>query len=221
MKFVTNSLKVFSVAAFLMGTTNLFATDAKFRIDSKILSYTSETNKKEVNSTSTTEKTTTLDTNVTDSTTITIAVDQCRLAFNPHGGPIALSHFMDKSLELGLKLDFNSKKVDKPKDESSDRTIGVFGRYYMSLGKPEMEFTLGLEMGNSTSESTTGTTTTKTNNSTTTIPLEFAYYLPMTENFFYGFGLNYTISNGKDSESDVKTSVNTLGIDLVNLRYKF
>jgi len=191
--------------------------DVKFRVDQKLLSYEQESEKTEANGASNTVKTTTVDTNPLLNTELSIYIDSCRLTYSPYGGALGFSHFFQKELEAGVVFATNSTKVDEPKNEESDMTLGVFGIYYVGMGNAEMEFDFGLTMGSSKSDNGT----TKTNSKSTSIPLGFTYFRPMAENVFYGFGINYTVANAKDSETDEKTTTNTLGIDLASLKVTF
>lgn len=206
-------------AVFGLVASNGFAVEAKLRIDQKALSYEQETSKNEVGSNpSTTTKTTTLETNEADNLFITIDVDTCRLSISPFGGAVKFSHFFQKDLEVGLAFDLDSSKVDKPKNNNSTTDIGVFGNYYMAMGKNELEIGLAFTSKASKAEDDTGTTNDEKGS---LIKLGADYYLPIADNFFYGVGLSYSMSNLKESVADSKTTSNTIGIDLASLRYKF
>lgn len=139
---------------------------------------------------------------------------------------LTLGYMVTDSLELGIDLGLNSKKVDKPKDESTNNTYGAYAWYYLPVSANTMEFFGILDKTNGqtvqTVTATSGATSeTKTRTEGLSLKIGAQFVHPITKNFHYVGGISYSFANSEEKESKVKTTTGDFSIKIASVRMIF
>ena len=140
--------------------------------------------------------------------------------------PLWVSYMPMKELEVGVRIGLDSKKEDKAKKEEAMNKFGLFGIYYVEAGPGTVEANFSFESHTTTSKTTTVDATTgasaevKTNDAATEIVLGADYVYPVNKRFYYVGGVSYTMATTDVKEGNKrKTTANTLGLNLMSIRF--
>lgn len=210
------------VAMALVSSTGAFAAEGSgvtFTLHLPMVTYQSTASETKVGAV--TAKETTTDLNMGSGYALKLSWDKWTVYANSGGNYIKAGYFLQDNLELDVLLGLNTHNEDKAKKSSTDNTYGVAAIYSMPMGSATMEYHGGITMTSATSKNDSATPPTKTNNVGSEINLGALYVCDIMKNLQYTGGLSYTMSTDEDKETKVKTTANTLGIQLLGLRASF
>lgn len=130
---------------------------------------------------------------------------------------VAFSYLM-KNIEFGLNIGYGSDETveeDKNADTKTTTTvgmqnIGLFGTYYLGLGKSTLEITLvlGTEQA-SYDQKDKNAKLAKWSSSMMSYGLGVYYVLPLAKGFSYVAGFGYSMATGEKDVTDVATGTKT------------
>lgn len=132
-------------------------------------------------------------------------------------------------IEAGVTLGINTSSVDKPKNETTNNTYGVYGFYMATLGKDlSIESILSIDSLAKSSKVDTVTagvtTTAETEASGMDIGLSVNVVKGITKHISYVGGFSYvssTLDNTKPTTAKSKDTSNGLSLNLATFRYAF
>lgn len=225
-------VKLFAVGvAALVGSSAMAGEGGlTIQVNHKVLTYSSSTTKTDVGGTSTDEKTTEVATYPGD-LTVLLGFNNWAVYLYPgqEGRAIGAGYMVMPELEVGVNLGVNSKNIDKPKTETADNNYGIYGIYYLNMGKPSLE--IGLNIDSISSNEKADETEDGVDNAVDTLKtsgmsygLNVDYILPVAGAFSYFAGLNYSLSNTKDTTTagtDEKVTDSSLAVTLAGARFDF
>ncbi len=133
----------------------------------------------------------------------------------PHGtDQFSVSYMVMPELEVGLDLGMHSESKSEGDEATDDMKWGLWGTYYVSLGKPTVEVTVAV--ANDASKDTDAANV-ETKSATMTYGFQAQYVLPLAGGFSYVAGLSYAMG----SESESKTDLTNLGVKLAAFRLEW
>ncbi len=220
--------------AAVVGTAAMAAEGGlSVQVNHDVLTYSSASTKTEMGGASVTSKNTAIQTYNGDLSVVLGFQNWTLYLFPGQGGtPLRAGYMVMPELEVGLNLALNSSsnddKASSPavKTDIAKNTYGLYGTYFLNLGKPSLE--IGLAIDSETSNTKTVTTTegvagaaVEEKLSGMSYGLTVDYILPVAGGFSYVAGLGYEMSNMKESESDTKMTTSTLMVKLAGARLDF
>lgn len=212
-------------------SAQLFALEPAFTIQQGVLGYRSTNSKVTPDGgTAAKDKETRLYT-MPNSLTLYATLDKLAFYVYPtqESFPVGIGYYLKPELELGLNLTINSSSADREssatKSESKLQVIAPYATYYRSFAKTQLELTYSLGLTSSSAKSTNKSTGAVTGESQKSgmyhLVNAFALY-PLAKNFFYGAGIDITISSSKDSKGNKeKESSTAFNLNLATFRFNF
>lgn len=149
---------------------------------------------------------------------------KCATYFYPFNDAklVSFGYLVTDAVEVGLDLGLNSHKIDKPKDESTSNTLGLYAAYTQALGKNAAEFVLYADSitnkGEKTEDVNGAETVIKTNSQTTVTKLTANYVMALRPNLAYVGGIWFGSTKTKDKEAKADASESGFGLNLMTLR---
>lgn len=223
-------MKLFSaiaaVSSLVIGQNAFGANAATVTLNLPALTYSSSTEKvKPTGGTETEAKKSKLSTVQLDQSFVSLTWKQLVVYYYPFTDAkvASVSYLVSDLVEVGLDLGLNSVKVDKPKDDKSVNTVGVYAWLYPKFGTLSSEFALIVDQTSTTGEmattTTAGTTTTKVKDSALLTKVVANAVVPLTDNLNYVGGIYYAMTSAKADEAPKsKKTTGEFGVNIATLR---
>lgn len=212
--------------AAMFGTVAMAEGGLSVQVNHEVLSYSSASSKSEISGASTTSKYTAVE-SYEGGTQVILGFNNWAMYLYPNqaGTAIGAGYMVMPELEVGLNLGVSSTSEDDEtvKVTTADNNYGLYGKYFLSMGKPSLEIGLRIDSTTTNEKTEPAAATVEKKESGMSYRLGVDYVLPVAGAFSYVGGVSYAMANTKDSgpTAEVKNTNSGFKIKLAGVRLDF